>query len=484
MNDKTDKTDKAESPGMLKAMASALISRMSLSSYLGQQFGGKRDLYEVFGYPKVLRVQQLLAKYERQDIASRIVSMPAGATWNNHPTVTGNNEFNGAWNNIVRKHHLWNVLLRADKLSAMGRYSTVLIGVDDSRKLDVPLTSSPNKVRNITYLKPLSEASVTIDKFETDETNPRFGMPKIYKVSLANDFNQTLAGEGSPSQVRDVRVHYSRILHIAQDPLEDTIFGTPVLQRIYNLLEDLLKVAGGTAEAFWLNGRRGMQADIDKDMELDSDDASDLSDMIEEYQHELRRIIRTRGVTLKDLGTNVSDPRGTFDVVTALIAGATGIPQRILVGSEAGQLASEQDRANWADRIEERRTEFAEPMVLEPFIERCMEYGILPRDDNYQIVWPEAFKMSPLERAQTMAQKARAVTNLVKQYDGKTVPITSVEESRSIIGYDTPFDPSSVPSVGGGNDDSQSSDTEDVDPAEEQQTAEEDASDEGVAQTS
>lgn len=428
--------------GFLKAAASAIVSRLNLSSYLGSQFGGKRDLYEVFGYPKSITVQQLLAKYSRQDIASRIVSMPAGATWNNHPTLVADNAITGPWETMIKKHKLWNVLLRADKLSAMGRYSAVMLGVNDGNKPEIPLT--PNaQGRELLFLKPLSEISAEIESFITDPTNPRFGMPNMYKVKANEQISQSLTGGANPSSFKEMRVHHTRIVHIVQDPLEDLVYGSPILEKVYNLLEDLLKVAGGSAETYWLNSRKGLQANVDKDMDLDQDDAQQLADMIEEYQHELRRVIRTRGVEIKDLGASMSDPRGTFELVTALLAGATGIPQRILVGSEAGQLASEQDRANWADRIDERRTEFAEPIVLDSIMDRLQEFNIIPEGD-YTWEWPDAFRMSPLERAQTMAQKARAVSNLVKQYDGKHIPMTSIEESREVIGLEEPFDPKSV----------------------------------------
>lgn len=423
-----------EDKSALRTLASAIISRMQFSQFLGSQFGGKRDLYGVFGYPKVLTIQDLFAKYERQDVASRIVSMPAGATWNNPPTVEASNpDFSGRWEALIKKHKLWNVMLRADKLSSMGRFSVLFLGFDGGKALDVPVTPSNN--RRLLYIKPLSEASVTVEEFDKDPTSERYGLPLFYKIELAKQLTSTIEGAGA-SSIGSKKVHYTRIVHIAQDPLEDTVYGIPILERVYNLLEDLLKVAGGTAEGYWLNGRRGMQADIDKEMELDAEDAEALSDMLDEYQHDLRRIIKTRGVDLKDLGATVSDPRGTFEVVTALISGATGIPQRILVGSEAGQLASEQDRANWADRIDERRKEFAMPIMLEPLIERLVAVGLLPDPGEYEIKWPDAFRLSPLERAQTMAQQARAINNLIKQYDGKHLPVTTVKESREIVGYE------------------------------------------------
>ncbi len=209
------------------------------------------------------------------------------------------------------------------------------------------------------------------------------------------------------------------------------------MAKVYNLLDDLMKIAGGAPEAFWMNARAGLQADIDMEMELDDEDATALADEIEEYQHQLRRIIKTRGVDLKPLGTEVASPKDQFNMLISLLSGTTGIPQRILIGSEAGQLASEQDRANWAERIEERRVLFAEPYILDPLIRRFMEVGLLPEIDDYEYEWPEAFKVSPLESAQTMASQARAIGNMARQTGGKNpMQITTQKEAREIIGLE------------------------------------------------
>ena len=91
-------------------------------------------------------------------------------------------------------------------------------------------------------------------------------------------------------------------------------------------------------------------------------------------------------------------------------------------------MASEQDRANWANRIEERRTSYAEPLILRPYADLLVGVGLLPEPDgNIVALWPDAFAPSPLERAQTMAQTARAATNLSKALESPAVFITQAE---------------------------------------------------------
>jgi hypothetical protein len=254
-------------------------------------------------------------------------------------------------------------------------------------------------------------------------------------------FSKTLTTTTSTG-MKTIQVHHSRIIHFAENSLENDIIGTSALLCVFNLLDDLLKVVGGSAETFFITSNRGMQVDVDKEMELTGDDADALEKEVEEYTHQLRRIIRTRGVKINNLGTDIADPRGAFSTIMQLISGATGIPQRVLLGSEAGHLASDQDRANWADRIRERRNTWAEPRLLRQLIKTLVSSGVLPEPQETPslngvskptIVWPEAYQMSPLEKSNERQRLAQTVNQLSQQKRNGWI-LTTQEEARKIIG--------------------------------------------------
>ncbi len=427
--------------GVFRSMSS-LLDRLGLGRLAGLQFDGARDLYKVYGYKDELEPKHFLAKYSRQDIVTRIIDAPAKAIWSSPPTIKidGDQEaFDEIWLPMIKKHKIWAVLSRADKLAQLGRFSILLMGIDDTQNTKTEVTKADK--RHLLYLQPFGEVLVAIDGFENDPLNERFGLPTMYKVSFDDPSLKTSAPSGGTlvSRIMNQEVHHSRIIHVVTDPLEDQVFSTPIIAKIYNLLDDLMKIVGGTAETYWLTANRGIQADIDKDMQVDPDDAQALADEIDEYQHQLRRVLRTRGVKIQTLGSDIPAPQEAFSMIINLLSGTTGIPQRILLGSEAGQLASEQDRANWADRIDERRAEFAEPLLLRPFIDSMMVNGILP-ESEYVLDWPDAFKTSPLEESERMAQQGRAIFNISKQKQAG-FPIVSQEEARIIVGLDGPLDP-------------------------------------------
>ena len=437
----TSTAPKKSGVGVMRALG-ALVERFKLATLTGLQFDGERDLYAVFGYKKVLSDHNFLDKYCRQDIASRIVDAPPGATWSNPPHMKDKEApLSKAWETLVEDSKLWTVMYQADRLARLGYYSIVMFGFDDSTSIE----SAPSNVKELLYARAIGSRLITEIKLNDDTKSSEFGRPASYKIQFADTVNsQAAISTTKIVESQNKLIHSGRTIHVVDNPLEDPIVGVPIMQKVYNLLDDLLKVAGGTAETYWLTSNRGMQADIDKDMDLDTEDSDALSDEIEEYQHELRRIIRTRGVKLTPLGAKAPSPQQTFDMIMALISGTTGIPRRILLGSEAGQLASEQDRANWAERIGERRALFAEPMLLNPMVTKFQTAGLLP-EGEWEWEWPSAFILSPLEGSMVMAQTARAIGNISRQTGNKnTMQLTSREEARDIIGLEGDLDESDL----------------------------------------
>ncbi len=407
------------------------------STLMGTQFNGERDLYAVYGYPIKVTYEMFLTKYKRQDIASRVVDAPAQGTWRRPPAVMDDDGIDGtfakAWEELAKKHNVYNYMERTDKLAGMGRYALLVSGFGGDT-LSSPLGAEGSKT--LSYLQPYAQNSVKIKSFVTDTADPRFGLPAVYEIDPSAQLGTDREASDNISTLTAVDVHASRVVHVAEGVLEGEVYGYPRMLKVYNLLEDLAKVVGGSAETFWLIANRGMQIDVDQDMKMDETDEANLSDELDEFEHGLRRFLRTRGVKVNTLGSDSPDPTGVFTMLISLVAGASGVPSRILLGSERGDLASQQDRANWANRLEERQNAFATPLMLKPFVVQQVVAGTLPQPNGEVIViWPDAFSPTPFERAQTMAQKARAMQNLSKVANSP-VQIAELEELRAVVGLD------------------------------------------------
>lgn len=419
----------------------ATMSRVMMARALGQTaYEGDRDYYEVLGYPAIITPENYEQRYARQDIASRIVDLPAIDTWKNPPKVSENDNeetaFVQEWDALATRLRAWNVLSRADALSGVGRFGIILIGVRNGNDLSQPIEAgSLSGQKDILYLRAFSEANVEVKDFDEKSQSPRFGMPETYAV-------KTRDKEGRQT------IHWTRIIHLADGKRDSEVFGTPRLRPVYNLLDDLMKVIGGTAEATWLNMRPGLAIGPDEGYDWQDTDEAKAAWLqeVKRYAHDPLRMMRLVG--MRDpvsMGVaEVMDPRGPFEAIISLVSAATSIPQRKLMGSAAGELsASQEDTRQWASFIASRQNNYAEPEVFRPLVDRFIWYGALSvSPDGYDVgtlnpdgsrSWPSIIELSEEEVAKAQSDKANAV-KLLEDPNTFELPITK-DEARQLLGY-------------------------------------------------
>lgn len=435
-NDNADGvTSKLKGLGGIRVLNS-LIQRSGLGRMLSS-FGGRRNYEEIFGWDITITPRAIMQMYNRGGIAKRVVDAKPDAIWARPPIIWAENDetWNTAWISFAKDTNLWPTLHKLDKLAGLGQYAILLIGTDKG-DLATPL----KKASAVTFWQPYGEQSVSIKRWNRDVTSPDFGRPELYTVYPEGNLegSRTVASTNTGPTRTSFDVHASRVVHVAHGTLEDPVFGQPRMAPVWDYLTDLRKVVGSSSESYWIAANRGLQADVAKDMPLSAEDTAALSEEIEEFYNGFRRFIRTRGVQMKALDNDIADPKGAFDVILTLISGTSGIPKRILLGSEAGSLASTQDKGNWAERIEEEIGLMSQPFIVLPLLKKLIALGIIatPKAD-IQILWPDAYRMSPLERGQTAAQTARTLANITKMFESdspEAKSLITVEEARAIVG--------------------------------------------------
>jgi hypothetical protein len=408
---------------------SDLVSRKRLSGLAGQQMGGARDLYEVMGYPRQIVAEMYAEIYLRQDIAGRIVDAFPDTTWREAPGVVGSDAFTAAWTALDDRFSVWRTLHRLDRLTGMGHYGVLLFGLDGGEPMHTPAEGNSY---NLLYMQPHSERTAQVTAWEDNPQSPRYGMPKMYDITTGVNWTGSGAGQ------RRLNVHHSRVLHVAERQLEDVSIGTPRLERVWNRLMDLDKLMGGSAEMYWQNVAMMMAFMADAETEIDPASAKDMKAQLEEMQNGLRRFLQLQGVTAQNLapGLQGSDPGQHIDKQLDIIAGSLGMPKRVLIGSERGELSSAQDENNWSARITERREQFAGPTVVDGFIAKCQRFGILP--DGYQALeWPESDTLGEETRADIALKKAQAVATYAASPGAEM--IVTPEEFRFYLGETQPL---------------------------------------------
>jgi hypothetical protein len=401
----------------LRNLASVLAERSGLAALAGITFDGARDLFIALGYKRQLRPTDYISRYRRDALAQRIVEALPKETWRAGGELVEDEdpdtdtEFEQAWEELAQRLQVWPTFLKADILAGLGRFALVLIGAPGDLKDPLPDSLAPE---DIVYLTAFGEDDITIRELDTDPASINFGMPASYSVNRIGG-GISISG-GVPGLVgTDKRtiVHASRCIHIADGLLTDRIFGKPRLEGVWNLLDDLQKVVGGGAEAFWRRVHQGYHFDLDKDLaNLSPTDIAAIQQKAEDFANGFTRTMATKGMTANVFGSDVANFNPQIDSIVGLIAGSTGIPKRILMGSERGELASSQDRTNWNDRISDRRTAFAGPQMVHPFVDLLIERGALPEPKEYKVRWPEIQFLTEEQQATVAVQWSQLNKNL------------------------------------------------------------------------
>ena len=381
-----------------------LISRADfLHSLDGSTHGGNRDMYTILGYKKEIGTEEYLQRYKRQDVAKRVIDAYPKACWAFEPEILDKEKnqeetpFEKQIKLLFKKKRIMQYLCRADILAGIGRYGVLFIGLKDGQGPDIPIQKGKYSVDDITFISPYMEKTAGIHEVGTDVRDGRYGLPVKYNIKTGTNPVNTLV------------VHHSRVLHIAEDLLEDDVYGTPRLESVINRFYDLEKVVGGSAETFYLNARGGLHVDSPADATIIDPDKH--NEKMNDFINNLTRILSTKGMTINPIEFGIADPSANFATIMACIAGAKGIPLRILLGSEEGKLASGQDERNWAARVHERQLLFCEDVILRPFIDWCVNLGILPTPDNqvYTIKWKPLFTLTESEKADNVFKKSQAL---------------------------------------------------------------------------
>lgn len=425
------------------------------SELLNKLFDSRRDIDDECGYTKNISDEQYGYLYDREGIGTRVVSIYPEESWVMDPIIVEDEEeeettFEEAVADLVKAHNIWHYLHRIDELSGIGSYGVLLIGLDDGLPLDKPAEGINERgegvgdtERTITYLRPFEKRLIRIDGYETDVSNPRYGQPTKYSLTFADPMKMD-GVVTSPENTTKI-VHWSRVVHIADNRKSSEVSGTPRMQSSYNRLLDLRKLLGASAEMFYKGGFPGYSFEVNPelgDVELDT---TALRTEFARYSDGLQRYLAIRGVQAKSLAPQVANPAEHFLIQVKAIALTIGVPWRMLLGSEAAQLASGQDKDSINKRVKRRQDKYLTPMVVRPFFDRCIALGVLPEpaSGEYDASWPDLNTPSEDDKA-TVAGKqtdslakyvAGGVDVLIPPFEYLTIVLKFMdEEAHAIIG--------------------------------------------------
>jgi hypothetical protein len=417
-----------EAPSIQELIANASIFRRDMLAGLIDA-NKCRDIDKECGYPARITAEDCKALYDREGIASRIVAVEPAESWKKDPEViegeqAKDTQFEKDWKALQSRMNLYAQLQKVDRISGIGTFGILLMGVNDGKTLDQPIEGldiDPETSRlkrlgkplKLLYTRAFDETAVSVHSYETNDSSPRFGRPILYSINFARvDSSSSQATTAVETYTK--QVHWTRVLHVADNCESSEVFGVERMRNVWNRLFDLRKLLAASGEMFWKGGFPGVSFEVDPNIQTDGAefDREGMRKEMERYSNGLQRYLALVGVSAKSLAVQVADPTAHFEVALKAIAVSKGIPWRILLGSEEAKLASEQDGETWNERVQGRQSKYVTPCLLRPFVDWCIAVGAVsePKNNEYVVVWPSLSDPTPAARADVASKTAEALS--------------------------------------------------------------------------
>lgn len=435
--------------------ATPFSDRTSFAKHLSGANNETAQLFDLLNYPATyeLTYHAFAWMYTRSTFARTIIDKVSGDTWQDAPTIrdTGRRDddretdFERGCRKLINGDtlrrglsHRWFV---ADQENRIGEYSVLVLTTADDHGGDLtePLPedaftgSLADRLDSLWHVQVYGEHRVQMSEMVTDVSSRRYGLPEIYEVT---------PDEGE-TQSEDV--HHSRVIHLAEGARTNDLYGESALLPVFNRLEDIERLLGGSSEMFWQGAFPGLVASPPILQDADGGDVladfegskESLNEQVEEYRQTLNRVIAT-GAEIETLDPNIESPAEHIDVQLQAISAGTSptIPKKMLVGKETGERASSEDRNTYHEGIRSRRKNFAESQVVRPTIDLLVRAGVIPEPEggDYVVEWPP---LDPPTKDEMASRRDTMASAIQKAADAATVAPEYADQIWQKVGIDT-----------------------------------------------
>ena len=400
--------------------------------FLDKFMDPRRSINDECGFPGTQEIdihKHYKELYQREGVATRVVEIMPDECWAISPELKEDSNldedtpFEAAFKDMSRKLRgkswyvgeegspFWELLRRADILSGIGFYGVIFLGINDG--LDPQEPAEPKENAELLYARTFDQSLIEITSTEQDKQNPRYGQPLEYSLTL-NDPSAIQVTTSSTTNT--LKVHWTRVIHIADNLGSNDLYGDPRQRPVLNNLLSLRKLYAGSAEMYWRGAFPGLSFESHPSLGGDVKfDKVAMKAAAEQYMNTLQRYIQTTGFNVKSLAPQVVSPEKQIDVQLDVICIKITVPKRIFVGSERGELASSQDTKSWNGRVANRQSTYVTPRIIVPVIDRLILLGVLPEpEQGYSIEWKDRNTLSEIEEADLAVKRTEAMAKYVQ----------------------------------------------------------------------
>lgn len=294
------------------------------------------------------------------------------------------------------------------------------VAVEEAGNSDLSKPINEDLIKKVSFVNAFGETHVRLNQINQDPTNENYGKEVaviLEPVEQGDKIDENGNAMPQPIDNDPVIIDKSRYFHISLDKMEDDVVGTSIVTRCEDQIKTLdvaLNTAGTTLFEY-------------AQKVLKSNRLADLDD--EEFLRQ--RNMLSQGMTteavvylgededLTKVTTPVTGMDNLFKFAWQQLATASGIPQSVLMGEQAGTLAgASQDVINYYDDVNSIQEDILRPQI-EYIIKLLMKSSDVADgyDDPDQLDWKLEFNplWSPDDKtqAETFATIVHATAELV-----------------------------------------------------------------------
>ena len=222
-------------------------------------------------------------------------------------------------------------------------------------------------------------------------------------------------------------------MHLAEGGLDSTIEGSSALECVWNALIDKDKSRGSSAEAYFINALQkfALSARDGAAVDMSQEGKELLKNDVESFQNNMQNYMRLMNMDVHVMQPGMASPRDTFDVAIEEIAGATGIPVRMLTGAGAGDLSGSNDKASWNALVLDRQEQFCSQVLMDT-LRIFANAGMLKLPPTARVVWSPSSAVTEKEKSEINRNNAQSLATLLQ---GLSTPAGDGIEMERVLGH-------------------------------------------------
>lgn len=436
-------------PGTPMALALNSALGETRAAWARQRFGGpaygmddkRQNAWQAFGWKEHLGFMDYYRLWERGSLANGAVSRTISKCWQDEPKVIRGAEDSddreqSEWEvelaKFAKTHKLWEAVREVDTRRCVGHYAGMILQIADNKTWESPVRG---RIKRLVKIIPAWEGQLTVSEWDTDETSPTYGEPKMYQFQEGAVGIQANTASAVGFAGRNVMIHPDRVIILG-----DLVNGVPLLRAGFNDFSNIEKILGGSGESFLKNAARQLAIAFDKEVDLEDIAAAHkvsmaglktlYDDVTRGLNQGIDQTVVTQGAQVTPLVASVPDPEQHFNVAVMSAAASIMIPVMVWIGSQTGERASGEDQKDWAATCQGRRVRVL-ASDIEKIITHLVRIGLVKPVDEFSVIWTDLTEATQAEKL----GNSKLLGEINEKFASMGEVPFSIEEARTAAGY-------------------------------------------------